>query len=196
MFQVVGISCSGEGVGVAGAGSVEADRHRIRGDAEDFGDLLVAEFFPGDKAQQLLIRGRQRGQGDEGGSVVVVAGAEGGRDVLHAQECRQSLATTVATAMVGEDAPGDGIEPREWLLGRDGVELAPGDREGLGGHVLGIGEGPGATHRVGEDGTLVLGEDRVEASELGTSGHGPGTDRSVARFPGNGRFCRAASSIE
>jgi hypothetical protein len=162
IFQVIVARFPGEGVGEARAGSMKADGDRIRGDPEDRGHLLVPQFFPRDEAQELLVGGREGGQGGEGRSVAVLTGVQRRRYVVGAQECRQSLPSTVATAVVGEDASGDGVEPWKRLLGRDGPDLAPGDGERLGGDILSIREGLRAAHRVGKDVPLMLAEEHVE----------------------------------
>lgn len=165
IFQVTFVSFPGDGVGEPRPGSMEADGGRVRRDPEDRRDLLVPQFLPRDEAQELLVGGREGRQGDEGGSVAVLAGVYRGGDVLDAQEGRESLPPAVATAVVGQDASGDGVEPWKRLLGRDGVDLAPGDGEGLGGDILGVGKRLRTAHGVGEDVPLVLREERVEASE-------------------------------
>ena len=141
-FQVV-VRSSGESVRETRPGAMKADRDGIRRDPEHRCDLLVAQLFPGDEPQELLVGRRERRQGDEHRPVEVLAGSDRGRDVLDAQERGKSLAATAAAAMVGEHAPSDRVEPRERLGIGDQVELAPGDGEGLGGDVLGIGKRPG-----------------------------------------------------
>ena len=143
IFQVFVGRVSGERGGEAFSGSIQADGYGVRGDPEDRGDLLIAQLFPGDEAQEFLVGGREGGQGGECGAVVVLAGTHRGRDVLDAEQGREPFPTAKAAAMVGQDPPRDGVQPRERLFRRDGVDLAPGDREGLGGHILGVGEGLG-----------------------------------------------------
>ncbi len=183
-----------EGFGEARSGSMEADGDGVRRDPEHCRDVLVAQLLPGDEAQELLVGGRKRGQGDEGGAVAGLAGVYRRRDVLHAKEGGQSLASTVATSMIGQHSPRHGVQPGERLRGGDGVELAPGDREGLGSDVLGIGKVLCSPYRIGEDGALVLREDGVEARETGGRcgvGHRARTTGGGARFPGS--LCDDAS---
>lgn len=165
IFQVTFVSFPGEGVGESGPGSMEADGGRVRRDPEDRRDLLVPQLLPRDEAQELLVGGRKGGKGDEGRPVAVIAGAHRGRDVLDAQERRESIPPAGAPSMVGEDPSGDGVEPWKRLPGRDALDLAPGDGEGLGRHILGVGKRLGTAHGVGEDVPLVLREERVEAGE-------------------------------
>ena len=56
-FRSSSVDLSGEGVGEARAGSMEADGNRVRRDPEDRRDLLVAELLPGDEAEDLLVGG-------------------------------------------------------------------------------------------------------------------------------------------
>ena len=165
---------------------MEADGDGIGGDAEHRGDLLIPQFLPRDEAQDLLVGGRQRRQRGECGSVLALPGMHRGRDVVDAEKRRESLPAAEASAMVGEDPPRDGIEPRKRLVGRDGADLAPGDGEGLGGHVLGISDSLGPPHRISEDVPLVRAEDGVEACEgevLGGGSHRPRTTGAPAWFP-------------
>jgi hypothetical protein len=165
---------------------MEADGDRVRRDLEDRRDLLISQLLPRDEPQELLIGGRQRCEGEEGGSIEVLAGAHRRRDVLDPEQRGQSFTSAVSPVVVGKDPPRDGVEPRERLLDGDGLDLAPRDREGLGGDILGIRERLGAAHRVGEHGPLVLAEERVEAGERGTRsqiGHWPRTTGGTTRFP-------------
>ena len=80
---------------------MEADGDRVRRDLEDRRDLLVSQLLPRDETQELLVGGRQRCQGEEGGSIEVLAGAHRRRDVLDPEQRGQSFAPAVAPAVVG-----------------------------------------------------------------------------------------------
>ena len=166
---------------------MEADGDRVRRDLEDRRDLLVSQLLPRDETQELLVGGRQRSQREECRSIEIFAGAHRRGDVFHAQQRGQSFPAAIAPVVVGKDSPRNGVEPRERLLDGDDLDLAPRDREGLGGDILGIRERVRPAHRVGEHGPLVLQEERVEAGERGARsriGHGLRTTGGTTRFPG------------
>src|SRR5688500_4886074 len=95
---------------------MKANRDGVRGDPEDGRDLLIAELLPGDEAEDLLIGGREPPQSREGRSVAVLARAQRRGDVvLGAQERRQPLPPTRATALVRKNASRNRVEPRQRL---------------------------------------------------------------------------------
>ncbi len=107
--------------------------------AENLADLTMGKFLPHRQAEQFLVLRAQSGQGIKDSLVL-------GASHHHRfwARCRvsgeaaepgdQATETPLRAEPVGENTTSDPVEPAERpLIGRNGVDATPGNKEGLGG---------------------------------------------------------------
>lgn len=133
---------------------MEADRDGVDADAQHDRDLRMAQTLPRHEAQQLLVIRPQSTESDH--CRTFGPRREWCRDVLRLradplQEARPAFART---ALVGQDATSDRVQPGQRCIGSVLVS-PPRDDERLGGCVLGVREARSPAEGIGHDRTLV-----------------------------------------
>ena len=157
---------------------MEPDRNSVGADAEDLGDLFIAQPFPSDETQQLLIVRAEPIEGRERRSRGLRRlSADAPRRL---ETGRKAGAAIVPATLICERPTRDRVQPRQRgvQFGRY-VATAPGNGERLGGRILGIRRGQGAAEAIGEDLTVMTLEQLLIPRVIG--GHVPAAKATMAR---------------
>lgn len=156
---------------------MQPDPDGIGRDAEDLSRFGLAETIPHEQAEQFLVVGPHSGQRFQGWRLDRMD--RRGCPRLCPQSEREFQATARAPMLVGDNATGDRQKPGQGCvhLGKT-AHSAPGNREGLGHRVLGIGLQRRASEGVGKDRAVMLLEGGLEAAEgwgthIARDGRGP-----------------------
>lgn len=119
---------------------MKSDRHGVRRDSENDGDLTVCQVLPGDQAEQLLVVGSHPAQRSEGRTRAIVVARFDGVDRAGAEAVMETNASLAPSLLVGDHTSGDRIEPGKRTLGFGGVgKAAPRHDERLRHSVLRVG---------------------------------------------------------
>lgn len=146
---------------------MESDTRAHGGQTEDLAGLAGRQAVPRDQGKQLAVRLAELTQRAAERRIKALEKLSGSNG-LGGCDGRGALLRLRAPSLVGEDAAGDGEQPRQLVTGH-ALQPSPGDQEGLGGNVLGISRAPPS--RVREHRAVIRAEELFEASRVGDAVH-------------------------
>lgn len=143
---------------------MKADRDGIDADPQDDRDVRVAQLFPGDEAEELLV---VRAEALERRHGRAATGRTIDNEGLAPEAIEEPDASVGPPPLIREDPSGDGVQPGEAMfLGRSVTEAAPGHQEGLRGGLLRVGRVGRASEAEREDPALVGGVQTLEGRAI------------------------------